>query len=149
MVYTARTMIGTPYEAMDLADARRRWRLPPLEEYGVYKSLVNRYEELHWHPWWSRYEVEHREDWCDLMVRAQWERDCFANGYPENEYKFLMDRENANRAEAADVRAGCPYIVNGRCTVHGASCGWLPDYVSTGSSSEEEGEAVPTRCLVL
>ena len=148
MGYIGYTSRGTPYAAMDLADARRRWPLPPLEEYDVYKSLVNRYEELHWHPWWSRYEVEHREDWRDLMVRAEWERDCFANGYPENEYKFLMDRENANRAEAADVRAGCPYIVNGRCTAHGERCGWLPDYVSS-SSSEEEGEAVPTRCLVL
>ena len=33
MVYTARTIIGTTYEAMDLDDARRRWPLPPLAEY--------------------------------------------------------------------------------------------------------------------
>ena len=149
MVYTARTIIGTTYEAMDLDDARRRWPLPPLAEYHVYIQLVYNYDVLIYSRGWDEFAIDHRAIWQAMVNRAQQERDFFANGYPEAEYEFLMERENANRAEAADVRAGCPYIVDGRCTLHGENCGWLPDYVSMGSSSEEEGDAVPTRCLVL
>ena len=149
MVYTARTIIGRTYEALDMADARLRWQLPELAEYHVYRQLVYNYDVLIYSRGWHEFSIDHPAIWQAMVNRAKSERDCFANGYPENEYKFLMDRENANRAEAADVRAGCPYIVDGRCTAHGESCGWLPGYVSMDSSEEEEGEAVPTRCLVL
>ena len=83
MVYTARTIIGTTYEAMDLADARRRWPLPPLAEYHVYRQLVYNYDVLIYSPGWDEFAIDHRAIWQAMVNRAQQERDFFANGYPE------------------------------------------------------------------